>query len=378
MRYINVSASDNRMDCRIAFHDPLNKLPIKCGTCGFPDLDHVPQPYVLVKSRTTSPNELALAENGNFFVRGRVRQVLELVAPGQCSFFETCCKGTTETTPWFLATANQQIPTGKVAEKIPRCEVCGEPRSAHPGGQWSEWIPIPDKIPFGPDETDCEVFVSSTWGSSERSHSVWISRGLYVSMRLHHLFKKIKAKGFDEATCDKPKAPNKQEMEWIKDKIKLIERSGIALHADGTLSDEDTKWFRNYLKTHAATELSDWDTKGIEKQKKVKLPKSYVDFIKQTGPTTFNDVDGQTGFTVSILPPNELDKTRFDEQLADEESRAVNPLTFATTEHGDSFCFDVQKGTKEYAVFHFKHEYSLLEPYAANFVSCIKRFCQDN
>jgi hypothetical protein len=34
----------------------------------------------------------------------------------------------------------------------------------------------------------------------------------------------------------------------------------------------------------------------------------------------------------------------------------------------------VQKGKKEYAVFLFKHEYNILEPYADNFAACIKRF----
>jgi hypothetical protein len=49
-------------------------------------------------------------------------------------------------------------------------------------------------------------------------------------------------------------------------------------------------------------------------------------------------------------------------------------LTFATTGHGDRFCFDIRKGTKEFAVFIFKHEYNCFEPYAENFAACMKRF----
>jgi len=71
------------MDCRDMFYDPINPLPAQCPECGFPDLDHVPLPYFLVKSRTRSPNELAEAENGNFFVRERIRRVLELLALNQ-------------------------------------------------------------------------------------------------------------------------------------------------------------------------------------------------------------------------------------------------------------------------------------------------------
>ena len=57
------------------------------------------------------------------------------------------------------------------------------------------------------------------------------------------------------------------------------------------------------------------------------------------------------------------------DEFEDEESRAVNGLTFATTGHGDCFCFDVQKGKKEYPVFLYKHEMNFFEPYAENFAT---------
>jgi hypothetical protein len=140
MRCVQITGSDDRMDCRDMFYDPINPLPRKCAKCGFPDLNSVPQPYFLVKSRTLSPNELAPAENGNFLIRERVRPVLDLLAPGQCSFFSTCYKGTSEKTPWLLAVPNHQVVTAKVDPSISRCAICGEPRSAHPGTQWSEML----------------------------------------------------------------------------------------------------------------------------------------------------------------------------------------------------------------------------------------------
>ena len=87
MRCVKISTSDDRMDCRNMFYDPINPLPRKCLKCGFPDLDHVPQPYFLVKSRTMGPNELAGAENGNFFIRERVRRVFDLLVPELCATF---------------------------------------------------------------------------------------------------------------------------------------------------------------------------------------------------------------------------------------------------------------------------------------------------
>src|SRR5262249_5577287 len=152
------------------------------------------------------------------------------------------------------------------------------------------------------------------------------------------------------------------------------EAAHIPFHADGTLSDGDAKWFREYLKSHANAVPGDWDSKAVERRVKAKLPKSYVDFVSTVGQACFQNVDEQEGFTASILRPDELGVEGYAADFEDEESKAVNGLTFATTGHGDCFCFDVQKGKKEYAVFLFKHEYNFLEPYADNFAACIRRF----
>src|SRR5258706_6999194 len=127
MRCVHIATSDDRMDCREMFYNPINPLPSKCSKCRFPNLDHVPQPYFVVKSRTMTPNELAGAENGNFFIRERVRRVLELLTPGQCTFLPTCYESTTQLTPWLLAVPNYQVASANVNASIPRCDACGEP-----------------------------------------------------------------------------------------------------------------------------------------------------------------------------------------------------------------------------------------------------------
>jgi SMI1 / KNR4 family (SUKH-1) len=379
MRCVKITGSDDRMDCRHMFRDPVNPLPRKCPKCGFPDLDYVPQPYFLVKSRTLSPNELAVAANGNFFVRARIRRVLDELAPGQCANFPTCFERTTEKSPWLLAVPNHQVVTAMVNPSVPRCQACGEPRSAHPGSQWSEHL-------FGTPrhdlrrgvawtaESDYDILQSSTWASSVRGWDEWISRGLYMSIRLLHLLKKIKARGLDEATCQKPVAPDKEDSAWIKEKLQLLETSGIPLHADAMSSDDDAEWFQEYMQTNARQAKHQWDIEAVEKRVKVKLPRSYVDFVTEVGPVSFVNIDERAGFTASVLVPDQLRVEGFAGDAADEESRAVNGLTFATTVYGDRLCFDVQTGEKEYRVFQFKHEYNHLEPYAANFAACIRRF----
>lgn len=99
MKCTSIIGSDKRMDCANEWYEPINALPIQCDTCGFPDLDYVPQPYYLVKSKTKTANEFAVAEKGNFLVRDRVKKVLEAVAPNQCEYYPTTFRKTTETTP---------------------------------------------------------------------------------------------------------------------------------------------------------------------------------------------------------------------------------------------------------------------------------------
>ena len=368
MKCIEMTGSDNRMDCRDMFSDPLNPLPAKCDACGFPDLDDVPQPYQLIQSRTLNPNEMAPAENGNILVRPRVRQILELVAPDEVSFYPTHFKGTSEPTPWLLAVAKHQVETAQVDSKIRRCDGCGEPRSAHPGTQFSQWLWNYD--------SEHHILKSSTWGSSENGWDQWISRNLYLSVRLFSLLGKAGVKGLDEATCGTKTKPDAEDSKWIKTQLGRLEQHGIALHATGTIAPADAKWFRAFLKGHAISSAAAEDWKSLEKQTKFKFPKSYKDFINQVGTTSFHNIDQQQGFHVHLLPPGECDTVSFrsGKLKSDEQSNAVDGVMFARTEHGDAFCFDVRKDRKEYEVFLYLHEQNLFEAYAANFAACIKRF----
>jgi hypothetical protein len=218
---------------------------------------------------------------------------------------------------------------------------------------------------------------SSTWGSSERGWDQWISRDLFMSVRLFNLMKKIKARGLDEATCGKLTLPDKDESVWINEKLQLIKDNRIPLNAEGTLPDEDAKWLREFIKGHSRSVCSVFDIEGVEKRFGGKLPKSYIEFITKVGPTSFENIDEQEGFTACVLAPDEFDAETYRAgalDVEDEEANAVDGVMFAKTEHGDCFCFDVQKGKKEFPILIFKHEYNCFEPYAGNFAACIKRF----
>ncbi len=371
MRCIAVNGSDNRMDCRDLWWDPLNPIPKKCLTCGFPDLDHVPQPYYLRKSLTMTSSELASAAMGNLLVRDRVRRILELLVPGQCEFHPTCFTGTPDATPWTLAVPKHQVETALVDPAIPSCPTCKQPRSAHPGTQYAKWL--------WNFSSKYDVLKASTWGSSEEGWDKWMQRDTYMSVRLYHLLKKSGAKGLYEQTCDKETTPDNQESDWIREKIALLNQNDLLLNAKGALSKNDAKWLQEYANRHASPQPFTWPIRSLEKSLGFGLPKSYVEFISKVGPLSFENVDGQEGFVAHVLVPEDLDCKSYRAGMLkadDEDTSSVDGLMFARTDHGDCFCFNLKKDRKEYRVFHYQHESNCFEPYAESFAACVKRFAK--
>ena len=86
-------------------------------------------------------------------------------------------------------------------------------------------------------------------------------------------------------------------------------------------------------------------------------------------------MDGEEGLVVRILLPRKLDFDKF-QQLPTEkgDEGRIEGVVFATTDHGDVFCFDVGKKNCDYPVYKYDHEIDDFEPYAASFADCIRRF----
>lgn len=164
-RHIQMVGSDKRMDQRGNFNLSVNPLPTKCRLCTFPDLDFVPQPYFLAKG-IKDPNEIALAEMGNLFVRDRTRKILEAVAPGQCRYYPTHDLKTKVEAPWFLAVPCTLVRTAAVKESVPRCPECGEAKVAHPGSHYEY-----PKVPLGERATAMAGSWPRWWARSPRTSS---------------------------------------------------------------------------------------------------------------------------------------------------------------------------------------------------------------
>lgn len=372
MQVIVVTGSDQRMDQgqSLSYDEIVNPLPLFCAECGFPDLEFVPQPYSLIKSRTKTSNELALAAYGNLLVRERIKQVFEILFPNQIMYFSTVYRNTDEPTDWLLAVPQKFGSTGCVSSTIARCASCGEPRSAHPGTQYSN----------RDISSEYDVAKAKNWVSSELGWNRWLDRDVILSVRLYRLLKRIGGKGLYEATCQSETSPDPKDLEWIDQALDRLAQYGVSIDPPGVLSKDDARWFRNYLKIQK-TDSYEFDFKSYEKQARVKLPKSYKDYVTWIGGKTYVNVDDEEGNVVRVLKPEEIDLVNYRLgafETTDEDSEKVDGIMFAESEHGDCYCFDLAAGLKEPPVVLYRHEGLFYEPYTDNFVKFIQRLTNSN
>src|SRR5688500_11091247 len=182
------------------------------------------------------------------------------------------------------------------------------------------------------------------------------------------------------------------DLAWIDEKLSLLAEHGLVdaaakKPAKGKKPGGDggtAKWFAQYLKKNAAKKKpAKIDFAAIEEKHKVTLPQDYKDFIAMVGPTEFEDVMQQEGFTAFVLPPKKMNfrdyrRGKMKDLLFDEESLAVDGVMFADTEHGDAFVFDLAQrdAAGNYPIYWYDHEGNAMEPFAPAFAACIRRFAE--
>jgi Ni/Co efflux regulator RcnB len=420
---VEMTGPDTRMDQFGNRDEPANPLPVKCPHCTMPDLDAVAKPYLLAKG-FAAPAEHAPAEVGNFLVRERMRKILELVAPGACTFHPTAEKKSKKRTDWFLAVPAHVIEVPGMKEhdeKRERCGKCKAPKLGYQTYSRSRHVAVVNKLSAGVD-----VFKSKQWYAGQTAEDSlngvnkyrkkegmepldwsaygltapphpqrWtrdgVSRDLYFSVRLEQLLKKAKVKGQLVRLLDfQDVKPTAEDLAWIDEKLAQLAKHGLVdapakKAAKGKKPDDGTaKWFAQYLKNNAAKKKpAAIDFEAIEKKHKVTLPHDYKDFIATVGEKQFEDVMEQEGFTARVVGPKKIDFRdyrcgKMTDLLFDEESLAVDGVMFADTEHGDAFVFDLAQrdAAGNYPVYWYDHEGNAMEAFAPTFAACIKRFVE--
>jgi len=413
---------------------PTNVLSAKCKHCSFPDLDFVAKPYLLARG-IASPAESWAAKVGNFLVRERVRRILELAVPKACDFFPTAELKSKKATPWSLGVPKRVLAMpGLKLRAEGRCSKCKEPKCGYHFYEQGRLVAL--------KRCDCagvDVFKSREWLSvatledhfaeankhrkqgrepllewsefargddvdppkhKERWTRLGLSRELFFSVRLAQLWKQAKVKGQLVVSWNfKDFAPAPEDKAWVEEKMALLAAEGLVDAPARAAKKSDTKvakksaaagnkptgdaekWFRQYLKANAKQKPAAADFAAVEKKHKVKLPKSYKDFIKTVGSKKFNDVNATDGFVAKVLPPQRLNFREYRRGMledTDEESAEVDGVMFAVTEHGDCFVFDVAVKGNDYPVYHYDHELNAMQPWSGSFGECIKRFAEQN
>jgi hypothetical protein len=389
LRPLQIFGPDVTMDTVGNFSLPANTWPTKCPQCTFPDLDAVPEPYVLSRGFAAA-GDFSTAEVGNFLVRERARRVLEVAAAGACRFYPTVTAKTKEPTDWWLAVPQTRVTTAQLPEKYKKCPTCGEPKG----------VSRLEPIEFVPPEID--LFKSQQWTCSwvgeetpwylkdylkttrdKLPKGQWtrlgIARELWFSTRLLLLMRECKLSGCYVHELANRKA-TAAEAEWIAERLEKLKASEPprAIEPSGAATAQDAaRWFRNYLAKHkSAKPLATRESVAAwEKKHGIKLPGDYRDFVTTIGRHTFHDMFGMEGFDVQIVGPSQLDAREYRRDPPDDSTEAAEPdgLLFATAINGDCLCFDLRGPAGNYPVFHFDHETMAFVPFAPDFVGAICR-----
>jgi len=420
LRLVEMTGPDARMDQFGDADKRANPLPVKCPHCTMPDLEAVASPYLLAKG-FASPAETSLAEVGNFLVRERMRKILEVVAPGACTFHRTAERKSKKPTPWFLAVPEQVIDVPGMPEqdeKRERCSKCKQPKLGHSSYFKQANVALKSGLSAGADVVKAKQWYArdtledslagvnayrkkqgmeplpwSTYDLTPPPHPQrWtraaLDRDLFFSVRLEQLLKRAKVKGQLVRLLDfQDVKPSADDVAWIEENLALLAKHGLVdglgkKSTTAAAAARPSKWFEQYLKKNAAKKKpGKIDFAAVEKKQKLTLPQDYKDFISTVGPKSFDDVMEQEGFTASILPPGKLDfrgyrRGKTKDFLFDEESLAIDGVMFATTAHGDAFVFDISQkdAAGNYPIYWHDHEGNAMEAFAPTFAEAIKRF----
>jgi hypothetical protein len=214
--------------------------------------------------------------------------------------------------------------------------------------------------------------------SPHRWTRLGLNRWLYFSLRLEQLFKTLGIKGVIRTLVQDARTTG-DDLAWVNEQVRKFTELGLSTPTDPAKSEKLGRWFRAYLKKHASKRkrgaLTDFT--AAEARIGKPLPASYKAFIMEMGPTTFHDLEEEEGFDALVLGPDDLDISEYRRgklRVEDEESDRVDGIAFATTGHGDVFCFDLSGGGTDFPVYHYDHELNGFEAYALSFEECIKRF----
>ena len=413
---VQMTGPDTRMD------EGANPLPVRCPHCTLPDLDSVPRPYLLTRG-FAAPAETAPAAVGNFLVRDRVRQILDLALPGVCTFVPTAERKSGKPTSWWLAVPACVADMPGLPDRSKdgqRCARCGEPKLGyHP------YAPVegdPKRVRHvGLDRVErplADVFKSGPWYAvdtveqqyaeavrhtpegqapppwsrfggragvkdppphPQRWTRIHIGRGLFFSARLEHLLKAAGVKGQLVRSANFADVePSAEDRAWAEEQLRRL--TTARPRTTGNAAAGVDRWFRQYLRAEGAKrEPRGVDFAAVEKRRKVTLPEEYKAFIATVGPASFPDVLGMDGFTAHVLPPEKLDfagyrRGRWGKLGVESE---VDGVVFAATDHGDVFVFDASPEGAG-AVYWYDHEQNAVEPFAASFAACVRRFRERN
>ena len=313
--------------------------------------------------------ELTIGHDDRLLVKERLRRVLELVAPGCCTFHPTYAQRTAVQTPWFLGVPlHEGEPKIKSFKKpLQCCKVCGEPyaRNVNLVAEWNSGC-----------YSAYDVSSPAEWQSWKRPLGEMFRFTLF-SVRLIALLKKLGLRGMY------PSSPmpvlDASETDWVTRNYEAASVAGLAGEPTAAPALSERQWFLKWLKSRRKKPpQSALTLKDLEQRHGITLPSEYHEFAASSGEVIYRNVEDD-GLEVILFAPAKADFTNWRKgktEMDDPESREVDGVMIADTNCGDVFCFDLAAKRPQPPVVRYNHELDCYEEYADSFVACLRRFAK--
>ncbi len=340
IRLSRIVSSDTRMDIidKLYLLDtPINTYTSTCPACSFPDINTVPKPYYILRRRIGIPQEIQVADLGNILVSKRVKRIIEILFPGQCIFHKTYTFEEKLLTKWWLAEVVHSEVSAEISEGVKKCSHCNEPYSSH--GTQQKYMNY-DIV------SEYDIVKSKSWFScSEKDwKETWISRDLFLSVRLINLLKKVKAVGIYQDADSNFKKLLKEEKDWIEEalqKIAAVDEKLLSPNDYARISENDIQKMKEVLLPHIGI-TDNYQTNSSYQGFSLTEPLQLLAGI--TGEICFDEKAGATLYTQNDW---ELGKRI-------KKTASVVLVTFARDQYGNTWQFDIKNPF--HPVYYWDHE----------------------
>lgn len=200
-----------------------------------------------------------------------------------------------------------------------------------------------------------------------------------MSLRLYQLLHDLKVAGLQRLSYGGKEIPlTASETAWGTAQMTRLDQA-LIVASSKSVSANSKVWFRAFIQANQGRGCDPKTIAAREKMHKASLPKSYVEFATAMGgrELDFPGHDNMGAVTIYAFAECDFESFRRGElDSEDEDVRKIDAVCVGTISNGDRLCLQISKSRSETPVLLYRHEYDDYEPFADNFVECLKTLAE--